>query len=50
MGITLHHTVEKGETLRDVAQRYGIRLARLAALNRCTKDASLSEGMRLRLK
>lgn len=43
------HTAAEGETLRDVAQRYGIRMRALARLNRIPPTGPLSMGQQIRL-
>ncbi len=44
------HSAAKGESLRDIAQRYGIRLAALTRLNRIQyQDTPLIEGQQIRL-
>ena len=50
VGTELYHTAEAGETIRSVAQRYGVRLAKLAALNRLPSDATLHEGQHVKLR
>lgn len=50
IGSELYHTAEEGETLREVAQRYGVRVAKLAALNRLSSDAALHEGQHIKLR
>lgn len=50
VGSDLYHTSVEGETLRGVAQRYGVRLAKLAALNRFPSDATLHEGQHIKLR
>ncbi len=46
---TLMHQVEDGETMRCIAQRYGIKLKSLCTLNRCTADAKMTTGQHVRL-
>ncbi len=43
------HTVQSGETLRDISQRYGIKLKKLQSLNRYLISGELSEGQQIRL-
>lgn len=43
------HTVSEGETMRDISQRYGIRLKKLQALNRYFASGALSAGQQVRL-
>ena len=43
------HTVQSGETMRDISQRYGIKLKKLQALNRYFASGALSEGQQIRL-
>ena len=50
LGVSLQHKVEQGQSLRDVAQKYGIRSARLARLNRVNRRRDLTAGQSLRLK
>lgn len=50
VGSDLYHTATEGETLRAVAQRYGVRLAKLATLNRLPNDAALNEGQHIKLR
>ncbi len=45
----LIHVVEEGETMYGVAQRYGIRLNSLAAMNHRSPDSVLVVGQQLRL-
>jgi len=49
-GSALLHTVARGENLRSVSQLYGIRLNRLASINRLRPTTTLDEGMLLRLR
>ncbi len=44
------HTAISGETLYDVAQLYGIRLAQLTKLNRMRASDRLAEGQKIRIK
>lgn len=50
VGSELYHTAAEGETMRSVAQRYGVRLAKLATLNRLPSDATLHEGQHVKLR
>lgn len=50
VGADLYHTASEGESLRAVAQQYGVRLAKLAMLNRLSSDAALEEGEHIRLR
>lgn len=50
IGSELYHTAEEDETLREVAQRYGVRVAKLATLNRLSSDAALHEGQHVKLR
>ncbi len=45
----LIHVVESGETMRSVAQKYGIRLRSLASMNHRSADSQLAAGQQLRL-
>ena len=45
----LLHVAGRGETLRHVAQVYGIKLSKLARLNRIDRDAVLNDGQQVRL-
>ncbi|NJC27234.1 glucosaminidase domain-containing protein [Neolewinella antarctica] len=49
-GREAYHTVESGETLFDVAQRYGLRLKILARRNRLKENADPSAGQRIKLR
>jgi len=44
------HRVKDGETLRSISQEYGVRLAKLAQLNRLRKDTPLQAGAELKLR
>lgn len=46
----LLHTAHNGESLRFVSQAYGVKLRRLARLNRMAADAQLREGQQIRLR
>ena len=50
VGADLYHPASEGESLRAVAQQYGVRLAKLAMLNRLSADAALEEGEHIRLR
>ena len=50
VGADLYHTASEGESLRAVAQLYGVRLTKLAQLNRLSNDAALQEGEHIRLR
>lgn len=43
------HLAKRNETLRHVSQMYGIKLGKLARLNRMDEDARLSDGQQIRL-
>lgn len=43
------HIGKRGETLRFVSQVYGIKLGKLARINRIDADATLNEGQQIRL-
>jgi LysM repeat protein len=43
------HAAKESETLRDIAQHYGIRLKSLARLNRLTTETPLATGEQIRL-
>ncbi len=43
------HTVREGDTMHSISQQYGIRLSRLAAINKRQSNASLREGQQIRL-
>jgi hypothetical protein len=45
-----HHIVKSNETLTSISQLYGIRLSRLAKINRLKPLAELHEGDKLRIK
>ncbi len=49
-GREAYHTVEAGEDLFDVAQRYGVRLKILARRNRLEQDADPAPGERIKLR
>lgn len=44
------HKVEQGETMRDIAQKYGIRLNRLYRLNRMDKGKNATTGTSIHLR
>ncbi|MCL2738906.1 MAG: glucosaminidase domain-containing protein, partial [Bacteroidales bacterium] len=44
------HVSEEGESLRDIAQRYGVRLASISAYNKLHKNAILPEGRLILLR
>ena len=44
------HVIEKGETLRGVAQRYGVRLDALRKINSIDQDDVVREGDIIRLR
>jgi LysM repeat protein len=46
----LIHTAVRGETLRSLSQRYGIRLKNLASMNRIDSGAVLKDGQQIRLR
>ena len=50
LGVSHQYTVEQEQSLRDVAQKYGIRSARLARINRINKRRALTAGQSLQLK
>lgn len=49
-GEELLHTVVSGQTMRDIAQMYGIRLKALERLNKAFKGKTLVEGQTIRLR
>ena len=49
-GNTQRHTVREGETLFSLSQEYGIRMRKLARLNRLRPDAQLAAGQTIKLK
>ncbi|MFN8776925.1 MAG: glucosaminidase domain-containing protein [Flavobacteriales bacterium] len=49
-GSAASHTVKTGETLREISQRYGIRLKRLCRLNQLEADHMPNAGRILRLR
>ena len=49
-GNVRQHTVREGETLRSLSQDYGIRLKKLARLNRLRADEAIAAGQTLKLK
>ncbi|MGN0214315.1 MAG: glucosaminidase domain-containing protein [Muribaculaceae bacterium] len=44
------HTVQSGETLHSIAQHYGIKLKKIAKMNRLKEDAELEAGTTLLLR
>ncbi len=44
------HTVQKGETLWRISQKYGITVDRLRQLNRLAQDADIYPGTKLRVR
>lgn len=50
VGADFYHTAVEGETLRAVAQQYGVRVAKLATLNRLASDATLRAGQHIKLR
>jgi len=44
------HVIERGETLRAIAQRYGVRLSSLCRLNGIEIDDMIREGDIIRLR
>ncbi|MGN1210481.1 MAG: glucosaminidase domain-containing protein [Candidatus Cryptobacteroides sp.] len=44
------HIVEDGETLRDISQRYAVKLGRLMKMNKLNADAQLRDGDELILR
>lgn len=50
VGADLYHTAVEGESLRDVAQQYGIRVSKLARLNLMSSDATLRAGEHIKLR
>ena len=49
-GNDMLHTVRSGETLYSIAQSYGIRLRRLARLNRMRPHQKIEEGQTIKLR
>ncbi len=49
-GTVEYYTVKEEETLYDISQRFGIKLSRLAKMNKIDIFTSLTPGKRLRLK
>lgn len=45
-----YHTVEAGEDLYDIAQRYGLRISNLAKRNRLTENADPATGQKIKLR
>lgn len=45
----LIHIVKAGDTMHSISQTYGIKLKKLAAINRRSIDSSLSQGQQIRL-
>jgi hypothetical protein len=50
MGEEQYHTVKPGETLVSLSQEYGIRMKKLAALNRLKPTSQLQAGQQVRLR
>lgn len=50
IGAVEHHIVQEGESLYDIAQKQGIRLDALLALNRLSKDVKPAAGQKLYLQ
>ena len=44
------HTVEEGENLLDIAQRYGLKLDKLAKRNRLEEDSDPATGTKIKLR
>jgi LysM repeat protein len=44
------HVMEAGETLRDVAQRYGVRIKSLKKINEIDNEKLIREGDSIRLR
>ena len=44
------HVIERGESLRGIAQRYGVRLSSLCRLNGIEIDDMIREGDIIRLR
>ncbi len=49
-GREAYHTVEEGETLFDIAQRYGLRLDKLAKRNRMQENGDPATGEKVKLR
>jgi len=49
-GKEVYHTVEEGETLYDVAQRYGLKLDKLAKRNRLQEKDNPATGVKVKLR
>jgi len=49
-GYEKYHTVAEGENLFDVAQRYGLRLDKLARRNRLREDSDPATGEKIKLR
>ena len=49
MGEEQYHTVKPGETLLSLSQEYGIRMKKLAALNRLKPNTQLQIGQQVKL-
>lgn len=50
LGNARRHTVRENETLRSLSQEYGIRLKKLASMNKLQPESALQAGMEIRLK
>ena len=49
-GKEVYHTVEAGETLYDIAQRYGLKLDKLAIRNRLQENDNPATGVKVKLR
>lgn len=50
LGNARRHIVRENETLLSISQDYGIRLSKLAKMNKMKKNATLTEGSEIKLK
>ncbi|MDX2196444.1 MAG: transglycosylase SLT domain-containing protein [Cytophagales bacterium] len=49
-GLLLYHTVQKGESLREISQLHGIKLSQLIKKNRIAEGEAIAEGRLLYLR
>ena len=49
-GSKSYHLAKKGETLRDISQKYGVKLKKLCKHNGMSKSFKLNPGQKVKLK
>jgi hypothetical protein len=49
-GAEAQHTVQAGETLRDISQQHGVRIRKICKTNNLTENAVLKQGQVIRLR